>query len=132
MAFQRLGLEQVEAGGILEAENKLAIRELVDAGELDLDNAAQKPRQSRAEITGEAVVKRLQGAHLLLADALGMFEIVRDDLIARQRAPTIDAPIASVSRPRAGGLAGQFHLAEQGFIVVFAEGLAGLRCRGSG
>ena len=75
--FERLGLEQVEAGRILEAEDELAVGELIDAGELHFDDRAQQRRERRAEVAAEAFVQRLQRPHLLLADALGPLEVVR-------------------------------------------------------
>ena len=38
VAFQRLGLQQIEASGILQAEDELAVGELIDAGELHFDD----------------------------------------------------------------------------------------------
>src|SRR5690606_4660413 len=38
LPLERLGIDEVEAGGILEAEDELAVGKLVDAGELDLDD----------------------------------------------------------------------------------------------
>ena len=83
VAFERLGLQQVEAGGVFQAEDELAVGELIDAGELHLDDAAQQGRQGRAEVAAEALVQRLQRPHLLLADALGPLEVVGRDLLAR-------------------------------------------------
>ena len=80
MAFQRLGSDQVEARRILEAEYKLAIRELIDARQLDFDDRSQQRRERRTEIAAKALVQRLQRPHLLFADPLGAFEIVRYDL----------------------------------------------------
>ena len=75
-------VEQVEAGRVFEAEDELAVGELIDAGELHLDDRPQQGRQRRAEIAAEALVQRLQRPHLLLADALGPLEVVRRDLLA--------------------------------------------------
>ena len=44
---------------------------------------AQQAGQRRAEIAAKAFVQRLQGPHLLLADALGPLEVVGRDLFAR-------------------------------------------------
>ena len=80
VAFQRLGLEQIEAGRVFQAEDELAVGELIDAGELHLDDAAQQAGKGRAEIAAEPLVQRLQRPHLLLADALGPLEVVGRDL----------------------------------------------------
>ena len=79
VAFQRLGLQEVEAGGVFQAEDEFAVGELIDAGELHLDDGPQQGRQGGAEVAAEALVQRLQGPHLLLADALGPLEIVGGD-----------------------------------------------------
>ena len=81
VAFQRLGLHQIETGGILQAEDELAVRELIDAGQLDFDNAPQQGRQRSAEVSPEPLVERLQRPHLFLADALRTLEVVGGDLL---------------------------------------------------
>ena len=83
VAFQRLGPQQVEAGRVFQAEDELAVGELIDAGQLDFDDRAQQGREGRAEVAAKAFVQRLQGPHLLLADALGPLEVVGRDLFAR-------------------------------------------------
>ncbi len=83
VAFKRLGPKQIEAGRVFQAEDELAVSELIDAGELHFDDAAEQAGQGRAEIAAKTFVQRLQGAHLLLADALGPFEIVGRDFFAR-------------------------------------------------
>ncbi len=55
VAFQRLGLQQIEAGGVLQAEDELAVGELVDAGQLHLDDAAQQGRQHRRRSCGRSL-----------------------------------------------------------------------------
>ena len=102
VAFQRLGLQEVEAGGVLQAEDELAVGELIDAGELDLDDAPQQGRQGGAEVAAEAFVQRLQGPHLLLADPLGTLEIVGRDLFAVLARPRriADRPSAAVAALR--------------------------------
>src|SRR5207244_2535105 len=42
VSFQRLGPQEIEAGRVLEAEDELAVGELIDAGELHLDDASQE------------------------------------------------------------------------------------------
>src|SRR5439155_26198260 len=83
IAFERLGPQQVEAGWVFQAEDKFAVGELIDAGQLDFDDGAQQRRQGRAEIPAEAFVQRLQSPHLLLADAFGPLEVVGRDLFTR-------------------------------------------------
>ena len=96
LPFERLGLEQIEAGRVLEAEHELAVGELIDAGELHFDDAPQQGRERRAEIAAEAFVHRLQRPHLLLADALGPLEIVGRDFRARP----CDAAAGGMAPPR--------------------------------
>src|SRR5205814_2100126 len=50
IAFERFGPQEIEAGRVLEAEDEFAVGELIDAGELDLDDASQQTGERRAEI----------------------------------------------------------------------------------
>src|SRR5262245_28207905 len=59
VAFQRFGSQQVEAGGILEAEHKLAVRKLIDARQLDFDDRAEQSRERRAEVAAKPLMQRL-------------------------------------------------------------------------
>ena len=77
-AFSRL--KQV---GILQAEDELAVGQLIDAGELHLDDGPQHGRQAGGEIPPESLVQRLQGPHLLLADPLRPLEVVGSDFLPR-------------------------------------------------
>ena len=76
-AFKRL-----KHVGIFQAENELAVGELIDAGELHFDDAAQQGRQGRPEVAAEALMQRLQCPHLLFADSLRAFEVIGGDLFA--------------------------------------------------
>ena len=52
VAFQRLRLQEVEAGGVLQAEDELAVGELVDAGELHFDDRCAAGRTGRRRSSG--------------------------------------------------------------------------------
>ena len=81
--FERLGLEQVEARWVFEAEDEFAIGELVDARELHFHDRAEHGREGRAVVAAEPFVQGLECPHLLFADALRAFEVVGRDLFAR-------------------------------------------------
>ena len=54
LAFERRGVDQIEAGRIFEAEDEFAVGQLIDARELHLDDRPQQGRKRRAEIAAEA------------------------------------------------------------------------------
>jgi len=87
--------------GFSRLENELAVRKLVDAGELHFHDRAEQGRQRGAEIAPEAFVEGLQSPHLLLADPLGALEVVEGHLVAG-----LDRARAGLDRRRLAG-AGQ-------------------------
>ena len=124
LAFERGRVDQIEAGRILEAEYEFAVRELIDAGELQLDDGAKQCRKRGAEIAAKCLVHRLQRAHLLLADALGPLEIVGRDFFA----------VPNAARGRVGNdiRLAAIHCAQQAFDFGLAKNVAthrALHCR---
>ena len=85
VAIERLGIEHVEATGVVEAEDELAVGQLIDAKHLDLDHGPQHARHRCTKTSGQRFMKRMHGPHLIFADPLGTLEIVRGD--TRARAP---------------------------------------------
>ena len=124
LPFQRLGPQQVEAGRVFQAEDELAVGELIDAGELHFDDRPQQGREGRAEVAAKAFVQRLQGPHLLLADALGPLEVVGRDLLARpRRRPRRRRRRRSRPASAAGRL--RLHRAEQALDFRLTENFVG-------
>jgi hypothetical protein len=59
--------------------DELGVGHLLAGGDLDLDDGAEEAGEGGAEVPGEALVEGLEGAHLVLGDALGAFEVVGAD-----------------------------------------------------
>src|SRR5205823_15017065 len=75
--------QRVEAGGVLQREDKLAVGQLIEAGEFPLHEAAKQAGERRAGIAAEALVPRLESMHLLFAAALRPAKVVGGDLFPR-------------------------------------------------
>src|SRR5262245_18574422 len=71
LAFELVGFEKIEYGGIGKRVDEFGIGELFAVGDGDLDDGAEIARERGAEVSTEAFVQSLQSAHLILADALG-------------------------------------------------------------
>ena len=79
-------LSRLKQLGFSRLTTNSLIGQLVDAGELHLDDASQQGGERGAEIAAETLVERLQGPHLLFADAFRPFEVVGGDLLAADAA----------------------------------------------
>ena len=80
--------------------NELAIGQLLDGGDADLDDRSQESGERGPEIAGEAFVDGFQRAHLVLADAFGAFEVVSADFLLTRPRPAEDLRLGI--RPDAG------------------------------
>ena len=125
VAFQRLRPQEVEAGGILQAENELTVGELVHARQLDLDDAAEQSGKLRSEVAAKALVQRLQRPHLLLAHPLRPLEVIRQHALA---VAGLRLGHRLLGRARAG--APRLHRGEEAFDFRLAENFVGHGRRG--
>jgi len=74
-AFTRL--KQV---GFRERVDEFRVGKLLDVGDGDFDDRPQIARQRGPEVSAEPFMQRLEGAHLVFADAFGAFEVVDLDV----------------------------------------------------
>src|SRR5690606_20787420 len=98
-------------------------------GDLDLDDGAEEAAEGGAEVAGEPLVQRLQGPHLVLADALGALEVIGADLDILQIAPVAaeDLDVALVLLDLAG-----IDRGEQGVYFTLVENVHGGSLGGEG
>ncbi len=69
-------MEYDETGWVGQGVDELAVGKLLDAHDTHVNDGAQEAGKGRAEIAGEAVVDRAEGADMVLADAFRAFEVV--------------------------------------------------------
>ena len=99
-ALERLHVEDHETRGRRERRHELAVGDLLDALELDLDRAAKLGGQRGGPLARECLVDAVELSRLILRHAVRLAKVVADARIAQEcRRPGVrDLDLSAVDR----------------------------------